>query len=201
MSQTICSFSHFSLSKEKKEEKNRNNCGYSIHYNSDYLYLLRSISFILGDENCSIYNKRKITFTAKKVQTLEIYLMEREKKTSKASYSRKDYTFPSGKIIKVQGYEPHALDELVKTINEDEIKTGSINVPEIWYNDEKCKEHRYYVDIFIPSQNKCIEVKSTWTAKKKKDNIFLKQNAAKKLGYNYEIWVYDSKGIRVEKYE
>ena len=85
MSETICSFSHFSLSKEKKEEKNRNNCGYSIHYNSDYLYLLRSISFILGDENCSIYNKRKITFTAKKVQTLEMHLMEREKKTTKAS--------------------------------------------------------------------------------------------------------------------
>ena len=82
MSETICSFSHFSLSKEEeKEDKNR----YSIQYNSDYLYLLRSISFILGDENCSIYNKRKITFTAKKVQTLEIYLMEREKKTSKAS--------------------------------------------------------------------------------------------------------------------
>lgn len=50
-------------------------------------------------------------------------------------------------------------------------------------------------------QNKCIEVKSTWTAEKKKDCIFLKQNAAKELGYNYEIWVYNSKGVRVEKYE
>ena len=57
------------------------------------------------------------------------------------------------------------------------------------------------MDIFIPYQNRCIEVKSTWTAEKKKDNIFLKQQAGKELGYNYEIWVYDGKGIRVEKYE
>ena len=47
---------------------------------------------------------------------------------------------------------------------------------------------------------KCIEVKSTWTFKKKKDNIFLKQLAAKNLGYNYEIWVYDSKGNKIETY-
>ena len=56
------------------------------------------------------------------------------------------------------------------------------------------------MDIFIPSENKCIEVKSTWTAKKKKDNIFLKQNAGKELGYKYEIWVYDCKGNKVETY-
>jgi hypothetical protein len=29
----------------------------------------------------------------------------------------------------------------------------------------------------------------------------VKQNAAKELGYNYEIWVYDCKGVRVKKYE
>jgi len=86
MAETICSFSHFLVSKEEKKEKEVDKCRYSIQYNSDYLYLLRSISFILGDENCSIY-KRKIIFTAKKVQTLEMHLMEREKKTSKASLS------------------------------------------------------------------------------------------------------------------
>ena len=44
------------------------------------------------------------------------------------------------------------------------------------YEDEYGKKHRHYVDIFIPSQNKCIEVKSNWTAKINQNNIFLKNN-------------------------
>lgn len=32
------------------------------------------------------------------------------------------------------------------------------------------------------------------------DNIFLKQNAAKELGYKYEIWFYNQKRICVEKH-
>ena len=119
-------------------------------------------------------------------------------KMSKASYSRKDYILPSGKIIHVQGYEHYALDELVKVFNEEEIITGSGSVPEIWYDDDEGNKHRHFVDIFISSQNKCIEVKSTWTAEKKNDNIFKKQKAGKRLGYNYEIWIYNSKGVKVE---
>jgi len=123
-------------------------------------------------------------------------------KHSKTSYNKKKYTFLSGKIITIQGFEKFALDFLLnnENINEDDIITGCKNVPTIWYNDDNGKKHRHYVDIFIPSQNKCIEVKSTWTAEKKKDCIFLKQNAAKELGYNYEIWVYDGKGNIVNKY-
>jgi hypothetical protein len=121
-------------------------------------------------------------------------------KSAKNSYRKKTYIFPSGKEIICQGYEPFALDKLVKEDNilEEDIVTGCKNVPTIWYNDENNKKHRHYVDIFIPSQNRCIEVKSTWTAEKKKDNIFLKQEAAKQLGYNYEIWVYNSKKKLVE---
>ena len=121
---------------------------------------------------------------------------------SKNSYKFKDYKLPSGKIIKIQGYENYALDELFNNgILEEDIITGCSNVPEIWYEDENVKKHRHYVDIFIPSQNKCVEIKSTWTAEKKKDCIFLKQKAGKALGYNYEIWVYNGKGEKVECYK
>jgi hypothetical protein len=121
-------------------------------------------------------------------------------RTSKNSYKRKIYIFASGNQIMCQGYEPFALNKLIKDelINETDIVTGAKNVPEIWYHDEAGKKHRHYVDIFIPSQNRMIEVKSTWTAEKKKDNIFLKQEAGKKLGYLYEIWIYNKKGEIVE---
>ena len=122
-------------------------------------------------------------------------------KQNKSSYSSKIYTCPSGNKIKCQGYEPFALDKLIKVdnINENDIVTRRKFVPEIWYyNDEK--KHRHYVDIFLPLINKCIEVKSTWTFQKETECIFLKQNAAKELGYNYEIWVYDGKGNIVNKY-
>ena len=66
-------------------------------------------------------------------------------------------------------------------------------VPIIWYKTDDGIKHRHYVDIFIPTQNLCIEVKSTWTIKFTKSNIFLKQQAAKDLGYKYEIWVYNER--------
>jgi hypothetical protein len=124
-------------------------------------------------------------------------------KSSKNSYKRKTYTFPSGNKNTCQGYEPLALDKLIneENINENDIVTGCKNVPTIWYNDDNGKKHRHYVDIFIPSQNRCIEVKSTWTAKKNEDKIYLKQDAAKELGYNYEIWIYNAKKELVECYK
>ena len=39
------------------------------------------------------------------------------------------------------------------------------------------------------------------TIEKIKENIFLKQPAAKELGYNYEIWVYNAKGEKVNCYQ
>jgi hypothetical protein len=125
---------------------------------------------------------------------------ELAEKTSKNCYRRKTYIFPSGKEIMCQGYEPFALDKLIKEdkILEEDIVTGCKNVPTIWYNDADGKKHRHYVDIYIPSQNRCIEIKSTWTAKQNQHNIFLKQNAAKELGYNYEIWIFNSKKELVE---
>lgn len=121
-------------------------------------------------------------------------------KHSKAAYKIKDFILPSGNIIKVQGYEPWALTELLdlESINEDDIVTDKRKVPEIWYTNIDNKRCRYYVDIYIPSQNRCIEVKSTWTAEKKKDCIFLKQQAVKNAGYDCEIWVYNDKKVKVQ---
>lgn len=119
----------------------------------------------------------------------------------KSSYYLKEYTLPSGNIIKIQGYEHFAINELIKNnINEKDIITGSKNVPVIWYIDNFEKKRRHFVDIFISSQNKCIEVKSRWTIEKNIEIVFLKQQAAKELGYLYEIWVYDKEGNILQTY-
>jgi len=55
------------------------------------------------------------------------------------------------------------------------------------------------VDIYIKSKNKCIEVKSLYTFEKEEEEIFLKQESAKILGYAYQIWIYDGKGNRLNK--
>ena len=121
-------------------------------------------------------------------------------KASKNAYKHKDYIFPSGRIDRIQGTEDIALNELlfIEKIDEYDIITSRSLVPEIWWVDETEKKHRYYVDIFIPGQKRCIEAKSTWTAEKKKDCIFIKQQAVKDAGYTCEIWVYNSKGEKVE---
>lgn len=121
-------------------------------------------------------------------------------KALKNGYKYKSFIFPSGNIAQVQGYEPYALDELLQKENEleENIVVGTENVPEIWYLDSDGNKHRYYVDIFIPSQKRMIEVKSDYTFKVDNDVILLKQAACKNAGYSCEIWVYNSKGEKVE---
>jgi hypothetical protein len=117
-------------------------------------------------------------------------------------YKYKNYVTSNGKTFKCQGYEHFAIQYLINNekINESDIFTERKDVPEIWYNDQNNKKHKHYVDIFIKSLNKCIEIKSNWTFNKNKEIVFLKQNAAKELGYIYEIWIYDQKGNCVEKH-
>ena len=124
-------------------------------------------------------------------------------KASNNSYQIKNYTFPSGNTIRYQGYEHFALDEIIhkEQINEMNIVNSKNKVPTIWYTTNDNIKHRHYVDIFIPKQNRCIEVKSEWYFNQGKDIIMLKQNAAKELGYKYEIWVYNKKGEKINCYE
>ena len=89
-------------------------------------------------------------------------------KCSKKARLWKDYTLPDGNIIKIQGYENFALDILFREgYSQEDILTSRIEVPSIWYIDNE-KRRRYFPDIYIKSINKIIEVKSSWTYKKKK---------------------------------
>ena len=121
-------------------------------------------------------------------------------KQTKSCYRVKKYILPSGKIIDYQGFENFAINDLLKdNIDENDIITCKTKVPTLYYIDTKSKKRRHFVDIFIPTKNLCIEVKSTYTFSVNPDIIFLKQKYEKESGYNYEIWVYDRKGNIIKR--
>jgi hypothetical protein len=125
--------------------------------------------------------------------------IEIAKKTLASGVRFKDYAFPSGRIEKIQGYENIALDELIniELINENDIVVGCKNVPTIWYTTDDGVKHRHYVDIFIQTQNRCIEVKGEWFYIRDKHKLKLKKQEAENLGYKYELWVYNKQKEKI----
>jgi hypothetical protein len=125
-----------------------------------------------GNENIflvpEIIYKKKQTCIKKYGTENHMHNCEIAEKQSKNSYNNKTYVFPSSNKITYQGYENFALDEIIKNTSEEDIFVSRKSVPIIYYNDEKNDTHRHYVDIYIKSLNKCIEVKSLWTYNKNK---------------------------------
>lgn len=158
---------------------------------------------IIGCENFFQSNdiKEKIKQTNLEKYGVEycIQNVEIAKKTLASGVRFKNYVFPSGRIEKIQGYENIALDELinVELINETDIVVGCKNVPIIWYTTDDGVKHRHYVDIFIPTQNRCIEVKGEWFYIRDKHKLKLKKQEAENLGYKYELWIYNRKKEKI----
>jgi hypothetical protein len=118
---------------------------------------------------------------------------EFQAKLQRKAFKRKEYIMPSGNIRIVQGYEPWALEILISDFDEEQIFTDREYIPFIPYELEG-KNKVYIPDIYIPHINKIIEVKSTYTYIAKNGNVQLKAEATRKLGYDYEIWIFGDKG-------
>jgi len=122
-------------------------------------------------------------------------------KIAKSSFQFKDYTFPSGNIVKIQGYEHYCLNELLQTYKEDELRVNKTIIPSVSYIDKDNNERIHFADIYIPHINTLIEVKSSFTFEVNKENNLLKQKYAKGLGYIYVIKIYNEKGICIQSIE
>lgn len=111
----------------------------------------------------------------------------------------KDYKLPSGKIIKVLGYENYCIDDLLykEEMQENDIVADVSTISPIHYEYEG-KFHLYYPDIFIKSLNKFIEVKSKQTINNNINQNQAKWNTVVKNGYNLEVRVYDESHL-IEK--
>ena len=111
----------------------------------------------------------------------------------------KPYILPSGKEIKVQGYENISLDFLLKIYKEHEIVFSKKEIPKFEYIMGGISHH-YIPDFYLPNENTIIEVKSEWTLNKNKDSFDLKKQSVLKNGYKFKVLVFDNRE-RFVKYE
>ncbi len=145
-------------------------------------------------QNEEVKNKSKQTCLAKygvenPMQNEEIF-----NKVLKSLYSAKDYVLPSGKIARIRGYEPFALNHLLNIYTEDEIVYQTKLMPKIWYIDNDGKKHIYFPDFYIPKDNLIIEVKSDYTYNKDLEVNLLKKEAVIDSGYNYRFMIFKPNG-------
>ena len=82
-------------------------------------------------------------------------------KAVRHAFRKKPFTLPSGRIVYLQGYEPEIVTLLLREFPEEDLCLGK-DVPRIPYvldGVARC----YIPDIYIPSLNLILEVKSLWT--------------------------------------
>lgn len=140
--------------------------------------------------------KQKSRETCKKKFGVE-YCMQSPDIQSKALAS----SFKRNKIVKfkdykwtVQGYEPYCIDDLLEIYEPDDIIAGlGMNVPSINYFFEK--DRVWHPDVWIPSRNLIIEVKSTYTYNKNPEQLKAK---VMQCPYDCELHIYNRDGTMLE---
>ncbi len=161
--------------------------------------MINSKSRVIDIQNTKIlrYGTIKYNNDSKRRKTnIKLYGEENPcfiEKSFNARHLYKEYKLPSGRIVKLQGYEPQAMNILLNNYHENEIICGKLSVPVISYYDIN-KLRKFYPDFYIPKEKLIIEVKSTYTYNKDKNNIDNKINGCKLLGYNIHIWILEKKG-------
>lgn len=102
----------------------------------------------------------------------------------------KEFVFPSGKVVKTQGYENLILVNLITEYSESDIFAGPTEIRkqigkiEYTFND---KLSSYYPDIYIKSTNTIIEVKSVYTFNQHKERNLAKEKSCLDMGFNFKF--------------
>jgi hypothetical protein len=151
---------------------------------------------LFGVENplqCSLIKQKKDNTCEEKYGAKDImHNPEIFEKVVKNSFKKKEFVLPSGKKITYQGYEDIAFNELLQSLNENDFTNDVKVMPKIIY-DFDGKKKRYYPDIYLPSQNRFIEVKSEYTFKRCLSQNIAKQAQMFKDGYLFEFWICTTK--------
>jgi hypothetical protein len=91
-----------------------------------------------------------------------------------------------------------ALNELLNTMMETDFTNDVKEMPVFMY-EYNGKQHRYYPDIYIPSQKRIVEVKSTYTYTRQMEQNECKKKHVIQDGYAFEFWICDTKQILEKK--
>jgi hypothetical protein len=163
----------------------------------------KSIKKVYAENGVEIRERIKNTMLEKYGVEHQMHCAEIMERAQKNSFLNKKYTFPSEREIMCQGYEPLALDLLLKQgVDENDILTDneigkSVAFPKFMYQFGG-STRRYYPDIYVASEDKFIEVKSDYTLSAEREQSFLKAEAVKKYGYDIEIWVFNGRKALID---
>jgi len=116
--------------------------------------------------------------------------MRKSSNKTNYKYRIRNYKCPSGKILKIQGYENKTLDLLFKLgIKENDIVVGMDKVPKITYKYKR-KSYTYIPDCYIKSLNLLIETKSIYTLRHGLYRNLAKMEACIKQGYKFQFHIW-----------
>jgi len=138
-------------------------------------------------------NREKCKNTNLKKYGVESVSQVSEIHTRQQKFKMKKFILPSGKEVKIQGYEPMAINALLKIYKETDIEVSRSKMPAFWYHTPDNIKHRYFPDIFIKLDNLIVEVKSTWTNRIDK-NLYLKKQSILDAGFKFQKMVFNRKG-------
>jgi hypothetical protein len=109
------------------------------------------------------------------------------------SFNSKEYVFPSGRKISVQGYEGKAINVLLQDYAEEDIIVDKKEIKKligkIEYVDVNGKTHQYIPDIYIVTERKVVEVKSEWTYKINLETNLKKREAVLSKGISFDFMI------------
>ena len=192
------------LQKEKSKQTKLEKYG-DPAYNNSKASAAKNRNKSVEEQNRINRLRRETTFTRFGVE--HAFLLPGVKERSAASNSKgKEFTLPSGKIVRLRGYEPIAINELLNRYVESDLifhdtYCTKYNLPVFQYVNVNQHTQNYYPDIYIPKENKIIEVKSQWWwdgngaekyASRLKNNL-KKRAAVLEKGFTYEVWLFDDK--------
>jgi len=164
------------------------------------------------DELNKITEKRRTACLERYGVSSPFFLPNVRTKSAVANSIGREFILPSGKIIRVRGYEDAAITHLVEEYNENELMLDDMltkfNLPVFIYTDSRRHILKYYPDIYIPKENKIIEVKGRWwwdgngiiKYRSRLLNNLKKRQSVLDAGYQYEVWLFeDRKNYRILK--